>query len=91
MSKQVEKERKPMQKLPDTLRTEPLMTTSAVSKWLGVATRTICLWAECKEIPAIKVGRQWRFRESELATWLKSTSASDVKKGALLQAGATRF
>jgi excisionase family DNA binding protein len=67
---------------------EPLMTTAAVSKWLGVSTRTLCLWAECKEIPAIKVGRQWRFRESELATWLRHPSNSKVQKLTFAHAGA---
>ena len=55
------------------------MSTAAVSKWLGVSTRTVCLWAECQEIPAIKVGRQWRFRESDLAQWLRSPQAANVK------------
>jgi len=54
---------------------EPLLTTAAVSKWLGIAPRTVCLWAECQEIPAIKVGRQWRFRECELCEWLRSPGA----------------
>jgi excisionase family DNA binding protein len=58
---------------------EPLLTTSAVSKWLGVSTRTLCLWAECKEIPAMKIGRQWRFRESEVSNWLHSTETGEVK------------
>lgn len=58
---------------------EPLLTTAAVSKWLGVSTRTVCLWAECREIPAIKIGRQWRFRESELNEWLRSPQAATVK------------
>jgi excisionase family DNA binding protein len=51
---------------------EPLITTAAVAKWLGIAPRTVCLWAECQEIPAIKIGRQWRFRESELREWLQN-------------------
>jgi excisionase family DNA binding protein len=58
---------------------EPLLTTSAVSKWLGVSTRTLCLWAECKEIPAMKIGRQWRFRESEVTNWLHSPETGKVK------------
>ena|SRR5947208_11584209 len=60
---------------------EPLLTTAAVAKWLGVATRTLCLWAECKEIPAIKIGRQWRFREGELREWLDSPQAAKVGIG----------
>jgi excisionase family DNA binding protein len=70
---------------------EPLLTTASVSKWLGVSTRTLCLWAECKEIPAIKIGRQWRFRESELATWLQRSEAGKVRNLTFAHAGATRI
>lgn len=69
---------------------EPLLTTAAVSKWLGIATRTLCLWAECKEIPAIKVGRQWRFRESELADWLRTADGCKVKNLTLVAAQSDR-
>jgi excisionase family DNA binding protein len=55
---------------------EPLLTTAAVAKWLGVSPRTVCLWAECREIPAIKIGRQWRFREGELGEWLAGANAA---------------
>jgi excisionase family DNA binding protein len=68
---------------------EPLLTTAAVSKWLGISTRTLCLWAECREIPAIKVGRQWRFRESELASWLRNRDESKVRKLTLTPAAVT--
>jgi excisionase family DNA binding protein len=51
---------------------DPLLTAAAVAKWLGIAPRTVCLWAACKDIPAIKIGRQWRFRESELLEWLRN-------------------
>ena len=55
------------QKAPD----EPLLTTEDVSKWLGIARRTVCLWAECGALPAIKVGKQWRFRRSTIVSWLE--------------------
>ena len=58
---------------------EPLLTTAAVAKWLGISTRTVCLWAECEEIPAIKLGRQWRFREGQLSDWLKTPKAAKVR------------
>jgi excisionase family DNA binding protein len=51
----------------------PLLSTATVAHWLGISTRTVCLWAECGEIPAVKVGRQWRFREEELRRWLDSS------------------
>jgi excisionase family DNA binding protein len=50
---------------------QPLMTTSDLAEWLGVSARTICLWAELNEIPAFKIGRQWRFREPEIRSWLQ--------------------
>ena len=58
---------------------EPLLSTAAVAKWLGVSTRTVCLWAECREIPGLKLGRQWRFRESELREWLDTPSGDKVR------------
>jgi excisionase family DNA binding protein len=62
----------------EKLLSTPLLTTAAVAKWLGVSTRTICLWAECREIPAVKIGRQWRFREGELSTWLREPQSGKV-------------
>ena len=59
---------------------EILLTTAAVARWLGISTRAVCLWAECKEIPAIKVGRQWRFRQDELRDWLQSARDGKVGK-----------
>jgi len=68
--------RDPMEKVSNA---EPLLTTAAVARWLGVSTRAICLWAECREIPAIKLGRQWRFRREEISNWLQSPKPSKVK------------
>jgi excisionase family DNA binding protein len=47
-----------------------LLTTQQVARWLGVSSRTVCLWAECSELPALKVGRQWRFRREGIARWI---------------------
>jgi len=49
------------------------LSTAAVARWLGISPRTVCFWAECGEIPALKVGRQWRFREEEIRRWLETT------------------
>lgn len=49
-----------------------LLTTQAVAQWLGIACRTVCLWAECQYLPAIKVGKQWRFSEEEIQAWLEA-------------------
>jgi excisionase family DNA binding protein len=49
------------------------LSTATVARWLGISTRTVCFWAECGEIPAVKIGRQWRFREEEIRRWLDTT------------------
>jgi excisionase family DNA binding protein len=70
---------------------QPLLTTEAVAKWLGVSTRTVCLWAECRELPAIKIGRQWRFREGELSVWLQSPNAEKVTNSTKAATVTARF
>ncbi len=80
-----------MHPLRNSLSRAPLLSTGAVAKWFGVSQRTVCLWAECGEIPAIKVGKQWRFREEELQEWLESAQARVTwARGGLSQVAAGR-
>ncbi len=55
-----------------------LMATEEVSKWLGVSPRAVRLWAECGDIPAVKVRRQWRFRQEEVAKWLEQRNGNSA-------------
>ena len=50
-----------------------LMGPAQVAKYLGVAERTIHLWAQQGKLPAFKAGSVWRFRRSELDRWLESS------------------
>jgi excisionase family DNA binding protein len=43
-----------------------LLTTAEVAKLLRISARTVRLWAECSELPALRVGSQWRFRVTEI-------------------------
>ena len=52
---------------------DKFLSTATVARWLGISTRTVCLWAECGQLPALKMGRQWRFREEEIRRWLDKT------------------
>lgn len=56
-----------------------MLTSLDVSRWLGIAQRTVCTWAECNELPGIKVGRQWRFRRRDLETWLQHSNPANSK------------
>lgn len=50
--------------------TKRLLNTKEVAEWLGISVRTVCLWAECDELPAIRIGKQWRFRHEQITAWL---------------------
>jgi len=56
-----------------------LLSTLDVASQLNVSPRTVCLWAECGELPGMKVGRQWRFLQEDINAWLadRRTSAAD--------------
>ena len=57
----------------DTL-VEPsgFLTTGEVLAYLKVKSRTIYRLIRTGELPAVRVGRQWRFRRSDLDAWLDS-------------------
>jgi excisionase family DNA binding protein len=46
------------------------LSTSVVAARLGVTPRTVRLWAESYQIPAIKIGRQWRIDDASFDEWL---------------------
>lgn len=43
-----------------------------VATYLGVNKDTIRNWIRKTDIPAHKVGRQWKFKLSEIDAWVKS-------------------
>ncbi len=45
---------------------ERLLRVSQVARRLASKERTVRWWAEIGELPAFKVGRQWRFNEWEI-------------------------
>ena len=42
---------------------------------LGVSKDTIRIWIKKKEMPAYKIGKQWRFKISEVDQWVKRGDA----------------
>jgi excisionase family DNA binding protein len=55
---------------------EGFMTTEEVLDYLQVNLRTVYRLIKSKNIPAIRVGRQWRFRRRDIDAWLESQRAS---------------
>ncbi|MFX1355013.1 MAG: helix-turn-helix domain-containing protein [Promethearchaeota archaeon] len=53
-----------------TMSPETLWNVKKVADFLQVNVTTIYAWAQRGRIPAIKLGRNWRFRPSDLEAWL---------------------
>ena len=51
---------------------EPWSGLVEVAIYLGVNKDTIRNWIKKTDIPAHKVGRQWKFKLSEVDAWVKS-------------------
>jgi excisionase family DNA binding protein len=50
--------------------TPAFMTMDEVLGYLRVTSRTIYRLIKAGDLPAVRVGRQWRFRQSDLDAWL---------------------
>ena len=53
-----------------------LLTLSEAAALLQVSTRTLQRMIRQKQLPAFKVGGQWRMRESQLGEWLDQKEKS---------------
>ncbi len=51
-----------------------------ISKHLGVSKDTIRLWIKKDTIPFHKIGRQYKFRISEVDAWVESGQSADADK-----------
>src|SRR5688500_17920430 len=51
---------------------ETFLTTEEVLEYLQVNLRTVYRLIKAGKIPAVRVGRQWRFRKRDIDAWLHS-------------------
>jgi excisionase family DNA binding protein len=71
---------------------EGFLTTEEVLEYLQVNLRTVYRLIKAGRIPAVRVGRQWRFRKRDIDAWLETQrprSARGVGSAARLPAPAT--
>ena len=57
---------------------ESFLTTDEVLEYLQVNLRTVYRLIKAGKIPAVRVGRQWRFRRSDIDAWLVSQQTGVV-------------
>ena len=55
----------------DDLEPVRLLTIQETAQLMQISTKTLYRMAQSKEVPAVKVGRQWRFRENEIVKWIQ--------------------
>lgn len=58
---------------------EPLLSDAQAGELLGLHPKTVQRLARAGEIPAIRIGRYWRFRTSELDAWLETLATGHRK------------
>jgi len=56
---------------------EEILDVTRAAKVLGVSTKTIYTLARKGEIPATRVGREWRFARKSLIDWVATGSEAD--------------
>lgn len=56
---------------------ERWLSVDEIAQHLGVSKVSIYRWADAGEIPAHKVGRQWKFRMADEDAWVLSGEASE--------------
>lgn len=49
---------------------ENIMTLEEVANYLKLKPQTIYIWAQKGNIPAVKLGKEWRFRKDVIDEWL---------------------
>lgn len=48
-----------------------------ICEYLGVSRDTVFKWIDNKNMPAHKLGRQWKFKTDEVDNWIKSGASAD--------------
>jgi excisionase family DNA binding protein len=67
---------------------ETFLTTEEVLEYLQVNLRTVYRLIKAGRIPAVRVGRQWRFRKADLDAWLDSQRRGGRAEARRAEAGA---
>ncbi|MBD1583426.1 MULTISPECIES: helix-turn-helix domain-containing protein [Alteromonadales] len=59
---------------------DEVLTIKEVAQYLKVNERTIYRLAASGELPGFRVGNAWRFKQSDLATWVAKQTQKSASK-----------
>src|SRR5829696_319370 len=65
---------------------DAFLTTEEVLEYLQVNLRTVYRLIKAGKIPAVRVGRQWRFRKRDIDAWLETQRTRSGRAGAAARA-----
>jgi excisionase family DNA binding protein len=68
---------------------EGFLTTEEVLDYLQVNLRTVYRLIKAGKIPAVRVGRQWRFRKRDIDAWLESQRSRQTSRPSTTRSVAT--
>ena len=55
-----------------------LMTAAETCRYLRITSRTLYRYLQSRQIPAFKLGKEWRFVRSDLEQWIRDRTRSVV-------------
>ncbi len=69
---------------------EPWLGAEEVARHLDVAKGTNDPWIEPRGLPAYRIGRFWKFKISEVDTWVQRGGAADIEEARKTKKGGGR-
>ena len=61
----------------DNLKVEKWVSMDFITDYLDISRESVIKWIGTREMPAHKLGRQWKFKVSEVDEWIRSGGAAD--------------
>lgn len=59
------------------LENERWVSMQEICEHLGVKRHAIIKWIETRDMPAAKIGKLWKFKISEVETWVRSGKSGE--------------
>jgi excisionase family DNA binding protein len=56
---------------------EKWVSMDFITEYLDTTRESVLKWIAIRDMPAHKVGRQWKFKASEVDEWIRSGGAAD--------------
>ena len=60
---------------------DELLTIQDLARYLRLKPQTIYRWAQSRKIPGAKFGKEWRFRRSEIQSWIEANYTEAKSRG----------